>query len=392
MNTEDIVVAHFTDTYKPQRNGVVTSICSLNSQLLRRGIHPVIFAPGDEDDVRRDNINQEIPVYTFKGIPFKPYPEYLVAQPHFEAALKVCTALQVNIIHVHTPFSEGMSALYTKQILDLPCVGTFHTLYPEYLHYVAGKYSDSEMVKLPSWKILQAFYKRCDVTIAPSKANAKLLDERGIKNVKVIPNGVDTNKFNPSVDGSSVRKKYCRKKEEVLALYLGRLGFEKDIDSLIGMIDEIRNPALKLLIVGQGPAMKELSELARTMKLLNKQVFFAGFVPDEEVPKYYAACDIFAMPSQTDTQGITVLEALSSGKPVIVFEGACSDHVIHNKNGFVAGTGVNEEFRERLATLAGDAALRKRMQKDARSTALKNSLSVFTERIISVYANLVRRR
>lgn len=377
-----IKVAHFTDSYKPQVNGVVTSILNLNSFLKSKGVTPVVLAPGKKEGVKEDN---GIAVYSFPSLPFPPYPGYLVALPNLPETVKICSYLQVKVLHSHSPFSMGFSALYTKNVLNLPCVGTFHTLYPEYLSYLVGTKLHayfSTLLRKPSWGFLKFYYSSCDVVTCPSKTTARQLEENEIKNYEIVPNGVNIERFSPDVSGSGFRKKLgCNGRKVVL--YLGRLGYEKNIEAVLRAAKSVKDAFF--IIAGKGPYLPKLKALARKENLEN--ISFLGYVSEQKLAECYASCDVFVMPSKTETQGITVLEAMACGKPVVVFKGASSE-VVHNRaDGFIVRN--EQEFIGKIADLLANEKKRAIMGRRARKTAEENSIEKLGSRMLKIYESLV---
>src|SRR5439155_1618455 len=132
----------------------------------------------------------------------------------------------------------------------------------------------------------------------------------------VIPTGVDTDRFRPGTSGQGIRTKWGLNGHDVI-LHVGRVAPEKNLTTLIHAFPKVleANPDTKLMIVGTGPYMEKYYDLVRHLGL-SGDVIFTGFVPDADLPKYYAAADAFAIASKFETQGLVVLEALASGRPV----------------------------------------------------------------------------
>lgn len=357
-------VGVFTETYAPQVNGVVTSIRNLNTFLKSGDGVPVVFTTGESESVDEE---EGTPVHRFKSIPFKPYPEYLVAMPHMRKSVKFAQTYELDLIHTHGAFSMGACALYVKKTMGLPLVGTFHTMLPEYMHYLVGEREVAKRVlKRPSWSFLRWYFNQCDVVVAPSKATARELKSHEFKKVKVVPNSVDTRHFRPVK--SSFAEDHGTKKD--YALFLGRVTLEKNVETVLEAAALLSK--VQFVIAGEGPHL----DVLKTKSPPN--VFFAGFVSDDLLPSLYSGAKAFLMPSVTDTQGLTILESMACGTPVVcVPERGPKELVENGKNGFFART--PEEFASSFS------AISHKMSKSARKTAEKFSIEKCGEKMLKIY-------
>lgn len=362
-------VGVFTETYAPQINGIVTSIENLNSFLKSRGHTPVVFTTGNSEGVEDEH---GTPIHRFKSIPFMPYPEYLVGVPHVRKAVQFAETYEFDILHTHGAFSMGACALYAKKRLGLPLVGTFHTMLPEYLHYIVGERENAqELLKRPSWKFLSWYFNQCDATVAPSKVTARELKAQGFLNVKVVPNGVDTKTFHP------VRSDFAKKNKigKNYVLYLGRVSKEKNVDIIIETAKLL--PETQFVIAGKGPYLDELK------KMSPKNVFFAGFVSDKNLANIYSGAKTFMMPSVTDTQGLTVLESMACGTPVVCAPKRGPKELVEN-----GVTGCFAKTAEAFAQCIKDTNAD--MGKAARQFAQTYSVEVCGEKMERLYEELLK--
>jgi glycosyltransferase involved in cell wall biosynthesis len=133
--------------------------------------------------------------------------------------------------------------------------------------------------------------------------------------IEVIYNGVDTDRFNPSIDAKRIRKQYGLVDSKII-LYVGRLERRKGLYLLLEVAKRLVEEKIEahFVIVGSGQYENELMKIGREV---SKGVIFAGRVPDELLPFYYSAADIVAIPSLYEGSPITLLEAMASGKPII---------------------------------------------------------------------------
>jgi len=203
----------------------------------------------------------------------------------------------------------------------------------------------------------------------------------------VIPTGIDPDRFHPSVDGQTIRTKWGLNGHDVI-LHVGRVSPEKNLATLIQAFPLVRerSPGAKLVVVGAGPYLERAYDQVRHLGL-SGDVIFTGFVPDSDLPRYYAAADVFAIASRFETQGIVVLEALASGRPVAGANfRAIPEFVREGVNGAL--------FDPSSPRACADAILRcldarDAMGEAARDTALPYSVARCTHRLESLYERLL---
>jgi 1,2-diacylglycerol 3-alpha-glucosyltransferase len=203
----------------------------------------------------------------------------------------------------------------------------------------------------------------------------------------VIPTGIDPQKFHPGLNGYSVRSHWGLNGHDVV-LHVGRISPEKNLSTLINAFPYVKleNPDAKLLVVGSGPYMDRYYDLVRKRGLLG-DVIFTGFVPDAELPKYYAACDTFAIASKFETQGLVVLEALASGRPVAGANyRAIPEFVREGVNGALFDP---NDVKGCAAAILRCLRDRDSMKEAARDVALTYSVERCTRRLERVYERLV---
>jgi glycosyltransferase involved in cell wall biosynthesis len=321
-------IAFFTDTYKPQVNGVVTSIDSFASELRKLGHTVEIFSPRSE--------KQE----GFPSIPFAPYPGYKIGLPS-KSQLDRFRKKRFDIVHIHTPFSIGALGMALAKHLKLPTVFTFHTLLPEYMHYlkIPGSSRRERVFRIPkklrffdgvakkgAWRYCVWFCNRADAVVAPSEEIASLLKEKGVrKPVYAVPTGVDI---------LAQKAKRTAKKSKTL-LHVGRLTKEKRIEVIIDALAELP-PNIRLVIASDGPYRKELEDRVKA-KGLGRRVAFTGYLSKSKLSGLYSQADLFVMASTTETQAIVLAEAAAAGLPMVVVDApVTADFVRKNRLGWVS--------------------------------------------------------
>ena len=378
-------IALFTDTYLPTVDGVVTSVLTTRRQLEADGHEVVVFAP---EDPRRPGRRSEPGTVFVRAKELRGYPGYrLAVYPGRE--VDQVKDLGIDVIHIHGVGTVGIKGLWASWQARIPSVSTFHTMIQETLPFYSPFGINLHVLERGLRFYLRVFLRKSNGVVVPSRA---ILDEILRLSPKasitdVIPTGVDPERFRPDVSGRSVRNKWGLNGHDVV-LHLGRISPEKNLGTLIRAFPRVleANPDAKLLVVGAGPWLERYYDLVRHMGLVG-DVIFTGFVPDADLPRYYAAADAFAIASKFETQGLVVLEALSSGVPVVGANYRAIPEFVHEGVNGVLFDPDDEEAC--AAAILKTLDRRDSLRAAARSTALPYSVERCTRRLESVYERLV---
>ncbi len=381
-------IAVFTDTFLPTVNGVVNAVRNFNRMLTARGERVKVFTEGKTPGALTLDGAE---VYRYRAFTFLPYPEVEYSVDVI-GPVRDASRFKPDIVHAHTPFVMGYCAWRVARKLKVPLVGTFHTPVEEYVMYVAKRFETNRRILKRIVKAYQNwFYNRCDVIIVPAKSAAKYLDVKD-KRIEVVSNGLDLSRY-----GTAGREEFREKfglGDAPVILHGGRLSFEKRVDSVIkAMPSVLKNmPGARLLIVGKGPARKSLEALVEKLGI-HKSVAFAGYVSDEDFPRAFAAADVLVLNSPVETQSLIVLEAFATGLPVVGADaGAIPDAVVPGENGFLFKTDDNEAMAGYLIRILNDKGLREKLKEGALKTAAEHSLEKSTEKLLAVYASVMKDR
>ncbi len=379
----------FTDTYPPFINGVSTSVLMLKQGLEKLG-HEVFVVTVNSESFSYKN---EERVLRVPGIPIGIF-DYRLTSLYPLKANKIIKSWNLDIIHTHTEFGIGSFARLLSKQYNIPLVHTYHTMYEEYVYYITKGYFDGASKKLVEYLTLFLCDKTIDELIVPTQKTYDLFKEKYKvkRDVHIIPTGIDVTRFyKENIDMKDVlklKKDLNIGKDDFTILYVGRVAKEKSIDFLINNLKVINKkiPKTKLVIVGDGPDMKDLIMLTDKLKL-NKNVIFAGKVPWKEVPKYYQMADVFVTASTTETQGLTVIEAMAASKPVVAIKDESFELVINDKQDGLFFTN-DGEYRDLIFKLYKDKKYRQTIAKQARITANSYSAEVYAKRVLEVYKSV----
>ncbi len=384
---ERLNIAFYTDSFLPAVDGVVTSTLNFKKELERRGHHVHIFASGTER-TKRAIEDQYDNVHIFRSIRFKRYPQYSLALFPFAASLQ---SKEMDLIHAQTPFTMGHAALFSARINRVPFVSTFHTLFTDksvIKEYTSSNKFAQRMLTRYSWDFVRFFYNKADAVISPSSVISRILEKEKVNNVWTIPNGIDTERFNPSVSGARVRKELGLKRSDKVVLYLGRISNEKRLEVMIKAAAALKGRGIRFVIGGTGPARHRCREMAHRMGL-SGTVIFTGFIDPEKVPGYYAAADLFCIPSTFETQGMVAAEAMATRKPVVGADRLALSELIENGvNGEKFAVGDWKDCARKIEKVINNIDSYKGMIPTAKRFSLENT----TNELLVLYHDLIRNK
>ena len=381
-------IAIFTDAYEPHLSGVTTSIKMLKEALTNMG-HEVYIVTANLEKYRFKYDKKNKIIY-IPGVKTGIYKTRLTSV-YSRKALKIIKTWNLDIIHSQTEFAIGTFSRIVAKKLNIPIVHTYHTMLEDYVHYVTHGHFDNFGKKIVI-KLTKYFCeKKCDELIVPTdKIKELFVDKYEIaKHINVIPTGIDTTKFAMTEkmqnEVKKLKKKYNLNNDDFIIGCVGRIAKEKSLDKLLKSFKKLLelNNHVKLVIVGDGPELPELKKLANTLNIANK-VTFTGLVQYDDIPTYYNLFNVMTSFSTTETQGLTIIEALASSMPVICIDDeSFREMVQHNYNGFLFKT--PQEFLDVTLKLINNEELYKTMCINAKNSIYRYSKEVFASEILKVY-------
>lgn len=379
-------IAFFCDAYLPTKNGVATSARTTAQELRARGHRVVIFAPryvdylDDDPDVVRFAAGhwfkaRDYPVAFPVLSRVAPRTAYRFARERFD------------LVHVHSPFVLGNLGAHWAKFHFLPLVWTFHTLYHHYAHYSITPPETSRAYIL--WRI-RRMLRKCNRVIAPSNSVERVVLRLwpGAP-TRVVPTGVDLKRF-AGGERHETRQQWGLEKDEVALLYVGRLAPEKNLGFLLKSLAPLLkiHPA-KLVMVGGGPSLESLKRQANTLGV-GSRVLFPGFIEPEKINDFYAMADVFTFASRTETQGLSIAEALCAGLPCVVVNAMGAAEAIEpGEDGFLVPP-QEKRFRSEVERLIVDSELRAQMSCHARERAPRFSKERRVSELLALYEDAVR--
>jgi len=388
-----VKIALFTDAFTPEANGVAVSVNTLREGLLGRGHDVMVFTVSYPDAV------PEPGVVRLPSVTFAPVPERRMARPIDPALYSLVRDAHFDVIHTHTEFIMGRFGYRAAVRLKIPRVHTYHTMYEDLTSYVAP----SARLTGPAGRLAMYVSRRvcnhADSVIAPTRKTRDRLLGYGVDTtIAVAPTGIDLDRFARADEHRlpGLRESLGIAPDARVVLSLGRVGFEKNITQLVDEVTAYLSPSdpdaaerrrgVVFLIVGDGRAMDSVKRQVARSGMADR-VFFTGEVPWSEVPQYYHLSDVLVSMSEAEAQGLTFVEALAAGVPLVAKDNACFEGIVQDGRSASLFRRV-AEFPDRLDEILFTQA---RDRYIAGGHAVANALSVerFAERVEGIYQETI---
>ncbi len=339
-----------TDTYVPDINGVAISLGRLCAGLRQRGHRVEIVRSG------RAAGDFETSVMSW---PLPGYWEIKVGAPWPGELRRRWRKDRPDVVYVAIETPLGFSAVAAALRLGIPVVGGFHTNFNEYLQTYGVNWVGKQVWRYQKW-----FHDRLARTLVPSPDARDKLVRAGFCKVAVLGRGVDTDLFTPAKRSEALRREIGAKGEAPVALVVGRVAPEKNIELTLRAFAEMRKlcPELVCRVIGDGPVRARLQRE-------HPQVQFPGYLVGEELAACYASADILLFASVTETFGNVLIEGMSSGLAILGY-----DHAAAAWHGVDGGNLLKVKKGDEAAFIAAslkllDPALRAKLGAGARRTS-----------------------
>ena len=385
----------FTDSYTPFINGVTTSVLMLKKGLEKKG-HTVYVVTVNNENMKY-KLDERGKVLRLPGVPIGIY-DYRLTGIYPLKAINIIKKWNLDVIHCQTEFGVGTFARIIAKQLSIPLVHTYHTMYEDYIHYITKGYFNRTGKKIVEY--LTLFY--CDKTatelVVPTKKAYELFKEKYKvdRNVYIVPTGIEVEKFylenNKGLNIIKKRESLGIKRDDFVILFVGRIGSEKNVELLLTSMRYIVNncPKAKLLIVGDGPDLNKYKSYVKKQGI-EKNIIFTGKVPWDSIAEYYLISDVFTTASRTETQGLTVIEAMAASLPVVcINDDSFTNTVIDNLNGKIFKN--KRGYKKAIIELYNNPKELKKLSKQARVSAEMHSSKYFVESILDVYKIAIKNK
>ncbi len=379
-----------TDWYVPAVNGVVTSVLNLKNELEMRGhdVKVLTLAQGDAEAGTEGNVTY-LPSIDVSRV----YPDAILRFPKYKKYIRHIIEWKPDVVHSQCEISTYKPARMIARACGAPVIHTYHTVYEYYAQYLIP---GNHLSHLLSHQMAKQFSKRTvnkfDHVITPSKKVEDLLRTYGItKPISVIPTGIEVERFAniPEKSWIDAKKQELGIPEDATVLIsIGRLAQEKNLSEILSFMKGLKDENIYFLVVGDGPFRPQMVEIIKEYGIEDR-VVFTGKVNPSEVNNYYHLGDLFVNASISETQGLTYIEALSAGVPLLCRKDSCLDGIVEN--------GINgwqyedeEDFYFYLDEYRSNEGLREAMKQHVRENRMRFSTGNFAEAVIKIYEELVK--
>ena len=362
-------IFHFYKDYFPVQGGIENHIKLLAEAQAARG-HPVSVLVASRD--RRTHVE------TINGVRviFAARLATISSAPISPAMFALLRREQPDIVHLHFPYPWGEAANYF--------VGRAHKVVLTYHSDIIRQ----RYLRVAYAPLMRRVFARVDAIIAtsPNYMTSSPVLSRWKEKCVVIPLAIDPTPFEIAAPHSSLAIRHSP-----LLLSVGHLRYYKGLNYLLAALRDL--PPARLVVVGKGPMQNAWCALARNLGVASR-VTFAGEVADADLPSYYAACDVFVLPSseRSEAFGLVQLEAMAAGKPVVCTElGTGTSFVnVDGETGLVVPARDPHALAAAISRLIDDAPLCARMGAAGRARVQKEfRLEKMVDRILALYENLI---
>jgi len=386
-----------SDVYFPRVNGVSTSIQTFRRELARLDCQVTLVVPEYEGVQTTAVLDDDADVIRVRSgrVLFDPEDRRL----HWRALMRALNGLpgQFDLVHVQTPFFAHYAGLRYARAHAVPCVATYHTLFEEYLHHYLP-FAPRALTARLARSISRGQCNALDGVIVPSSAMTDRLRTYGVDvPLPILPTGIDLGRLIGG-DGPGFRAQHAIAPDQPTLVCVGRVAFEKNLDFLLRMMAQAvellptASPTPVLVICGEGPAVPSLMRQARALGI-ERHLRFVGYL-DRSGPLLdcYRAGDLFVFASNTETQGLVLLEAMALGVPVVSTAVMGTRDVLREGEGAAIVPEDEAVFAARVVQLLVDRDARLALAAKARPYAQTWSAGAMAGRLFKWYGETIERR
>lgn len=387
-------IAIFSDNFYPELSGISDSIILLSKELSKLGHKINFYVPKySVKNYKTLNLaNQELDL----GENIKIKRLFSLPAPFIGNYSRIVIPVsprrlfkdfKPDIIHTQLFFGAGIRALVAAKLYKLPMIGTNHTAISEFVKLVPFNLN---FLKKASLNYAVWYYNRCNFVTAPSQSVFKEMQIYGFeKRHKVISNPIDTDTFCPDSEKFELKKKFNLSDKTIV--YAGRLSLEKNIDVLIRSVALAKKSInhINLAIAGSGQLEAELKRLTKELRLENEVKFF-GTLSKSDLAKLYQASEIFSIASTSETQSLTLMQAMACGLPAVAVDSRALPEYVNNKNGFIVKAGDEKAMAEKIILLLENRELREKLSRGASEYVKQFSAESIAKKWEKLYSEIIK--
>ncbi len=381
-------ILKLSDVYFPRVNGVSTAIRTFAREFVSAGHQVQLVAPSYPQAAPTEPF--PITRLSARTLPLDPEDKLITGRAARGLAAQL-RASDYDLIHIHTPFRAHYLGVQLARRWNLPVVETYHTYFEQYL----GKYLPwlpGGLLRLAARRFSVSQADAVDALVVPSQPMLDVLRGYGVRaRAEVIPTGLPDDEL-PDGDGARFRERHGIGRDRAVLLYVGRVAHEKNIDFLIGVTERLRHshPDILLVIAGEGPATHALQRKVSSGGL-HAHVRFIGYLDrGQELADCYACGDMFVFASDTETQGLVLLEAMKLGTPVVTTAVMGTAALMADRRGGLVAERDEDHFADQCRVLLDNPTERQRLAREARRKAIDWGAPAMAARLLTLYEEITR--
>lgn len=386
-----ITIGLFNDSFYPMTDGVVMVVDNY-ARRLSKIANVIVFVPSYKGKEYDDS------VFPYKVVRCHsldvPFLDYSLPLPKLDIKFrKILNQYNLDIVHIHSPFTVGAAGLNYAKKKHIPCIATMHSQFRQdfYKATHSNKIADfltKRMIKL---------FNKCDECWAVNKEVARIyFEEYGYKTVpRVMNNGTDLLPVDESEANKIINKTYNIKNDEKVFLFVGRLNTLKNILFIVEALAKVKELApeikFKMLFVGAGQDENQLRKHIDFFNM-NNEIIICGKVTDRYLLEcYYRRATLFLFPSVYDASSLVQIEAASQETPTVFLKNtATAATVTENVNGFLSDYSV-EAYAKKIIDIVNDEKFYKQVSKKA-SEDLYITWDALVEEVYTLYLEMINKK
>lgn len=342
------LISIVTETFTPDINGVAMTLGMLVDHLKGR-FRIQVIKPGrrDQQATSPDSMIVEVP-----SAPIPGYPEMRFGFPVGARITRLWQDERPTAVYIATQGPLGWSALKIARRLNIRVTSGFHTNFHLYSRYYGFGWL-SALISL----YLRRFHAQTHRTLAPTRQTIREIEQMGIRNTALLSRGVDTERFTPARRSAALRARWGAQEDTPVIIYVGRVAAEKNVELAVSAFRRSQQevPEARMIIVGSGPLLTKL-------KARNPDIHFTGSLTGAPLYEHYASADIFLFPSQSDTFGNVILEAMASGLAIVSFDTAAARELLtHSRSALLLPESDTDAFSRHTLSLVLQPSFARRL-------------------------------
>jgi glycosyltransferase involved in cell wall biosynthesis len=364
------------------------------SKILKERGHKVIFITSKKPGEKKIDSYEKIKVYrSFSILLPKSGGQLYLSFPNYFRIKSILKKEKINIVHTMIPTPSSVILIKAAKSLGIKVVAHSHAQ-PENLFLHFPKFLPIKSINELFYRYMIWIYNKADILICPSKFAERALEKRDLRTeIIIISNGVDILKFR-RINNEKFIKKFRIPNDCKKLVFVGRLDPEKKVDTLIKAMPYVLKKYEKVhaIIVGFGNMEKSLKKLVKKLKL-GKEITFCGKVSNDEVVMAHSSGDIFILPSLSELEGMSVLESMSCGNPILIAnskESASVDFV--DGNGFLFKPEDPKDLAEKALKLLKNEELRESMALRSFENSRHYDINKSVDKLEKLYYSLINGR